>query len=49
MDTQNNQTPRSSTTPLDMGTTETVTFAGGCFWCLQPSFDSEPGVIKSLV
>ncbi len=26
------------------GITETATFAGGCFWCMQPPFDSLPGV-----
>ena len=29
--------------------TELATFAGGCFWCMQPAFDSTPGVIKSVV
>jgi len=26
-----------------------ATFAGGCFWCLQPSFDAEPGVLRTIV
>lgn len=26
-----------------------ATFAGGCFWCLEPSFDAEPGVLKTVV
>ncbi len=26
-----------------------ATFAGGCFWCLEPSFDAEPGVVKTIV
>lgn len=26
-----------------------ATFAGGCFWCLQPSFDAETGVLKTAV
>lgn len=26
-----------------------ATFAGGCFWCMQPPFDSTPGVEKTLV
>ena len=25
---------------------EVATFAGGCFWCLQPSYDKMPGVTK---
>lgn len=28
---------------------QTATFAGGCFWCLQPSFDAEPGVLQTIV
>jgi methionine-S-sulfoxide reductase len=27
----------------------TAVLAGGCFWCIQPSFDKAPGVIKTLV
>ncbi|TVR08096.1 MAG: peptide-methionine (S)-S-oxide reductase [Planctomycetota bacterium] len=26
-----------------------ATFAGGCFWCMQPPFDACPGVIHTLV
>ncbi|MDA8031731.1 MAG: peptide-methionine (S)-S-oxide reductase MsrA [Alphaproteobacteria bacterium] len=26
-----------------------ATFAGGCFWCLQPPFDVLPGVQKTIV
>lgn len=26
---------------------ETVVFAGGCFWCMQSEFDTEPGVLKT--
>lgn len=26
-----------------------ATFAGGCFWCLEPSYDAEPGVVKTVV
>ncbi len=26
-----------------------ATFAGGCFWCLEPSFDAAEGVIDTLV
>jgi len=28
---------------------EKATFAGGCFWCMQPPFDKLPGVISSTV
>ena len=24
-------------------------FAGGCFWCLDPAFDNEPGVLQAIV
>ena len=26
-----------------------ATFAGGCFWCMQPSFDNAEGVIDATV
>lgn len=26
-----------------------ATFAGGCFWCMQPAFDLIPGVISTAV
>jgi methionine-S-sulfoxide reductase len=29
--------------------TKTATFAGGCFWCIQPAFDKAKGVIKTFV
>jgi methionine-S-sulfoxide reductase len=29
--------------------TKTAVFAGGCFWCIQPSFDKAPGVLRTLV
>jgi methionine-S-sulfoxide reductase len=29
--------------------TRTAVLAGGCFWCIQPSFDRAPGVLKTLV
>lgn len=28
---------------------ETATFAGGCFWCMQPSFDAMEGVLSAVV
>jgi peptide-methionine (S)-S-oxide reductase len=27
----------------------TATFAGGCFWCMQPPFDATPGVVSTTV
>ena len=29
--------------------TETATFAGGCFWCMQPPYDKLPGVVSTTV
>lgn len=29
--------------------TKTAVFAGGCFWCMQSEFDSEPGVVSTTV
>ncbi len=26
-----------------------ATFAGGCFWCMQPPFDATPGVVSTTV
>ena len=26
-----------------------ATFAGGCFWCMQPPFDHIPGIVKTTV
>ena len=28
---------------------ETATFAGGCFWCIQPPFDKLEGVVRTTV
>lgn len=28
---------------------EIATFAGGCFWCMQPPFDELPGVVSTTV
>jgi peptide methionine sulfoxide reductase msrA/msrB len=28
--------------------TETATFAGGCFWCVQADFEKVPGVVKAI-
>jgi len=27
----------------------TTIFAGGCFWCMEPPFDAEPGVLETIV
>jgi peptide-methionine (S)-S-oxide reductase len=31
------------------GQRETATFAGGCFWCMEPAFDKLPGVATVTV
>jgi len=31
------------------GDTAIATFAGGCFWCMEPAFDGLPGVLKTEV
>src|SRR5215475_3786821 len=31
------------------GTLLKATFAGGCFWCMEPAFDELPGVISMQV
>ena len=28
--------------------TQTATFAGGCFWCVESDFEKIPGVIKVI-
>ena len=35
--------------PSRADATETATFAGGCFWCMQPPFEKLPGVISTTV
>jgi peptide-methionine (S)-S-oxide reductase len=29
-------------------TTKIATFAGGCFWCMEPPFDKLDGVISTV-
>ena len=29
-----------------MSTEETATFAGGCFWCMEPPFEQLDGVVS---
>ena len=31
------------------GPRETATFAGGCFWCMEPAFESKEGVLNVVV
>src|SRR5947199_30384 len=32
---------------LTAGQTAVATFAGGCFWCMEPPYDALPGVIST--
>lgn len=32
-----------------MNTVHDATFAGGCFWCMEPPFDKTPGVLETIV
>jgi len=36
--------PPATATPA---TTQVATFAGGCFWCMEPPYDKLPGVIST--
>ena len=33
--------------PSEAAATATATFAGGCFWCMEPPFDALPGVVST--
>ncbi|HZI08242.1 MAG TPA: peptide-methionine (S)-S-oxide reductase MsrA [Archangium sp.] len=37
----------SSEAPKKEGALATATFAGGCFWCMEPPFDKLPGVVST--
>jgi peptide-methionine (S)-S-oxide reductase len=39
--------PRASLQPTSGVGYRTATFAGGCFWCMEPPFDELPGVIST--
>ncbi len=32
----------------DMKNLAKATFAGGCFWCMEPSFDKIDGVVSTI-
>ena len=40
---------RDSVHAADAKPVSKATFAGGCFWCMQPAFDGLPGVISTTV
>ena len=35
--------------PPDDPSLEVATFAGGCFWCMEPPFDKTAGVVRTIV
>ena len=39
----------STVRAADSAPKETATFAGGCFWCMQPPFEHLPGVVSTTV
>ncbi len=39
----------SSTALTTQAESKTAVFAGGCFWCMQPPYDSAKGVTKTIV
>jgi peptide-methionine (S)-S-oxide reductase len=39
---------RGAAKSADGGATEVATFAGGCFWCMEPPYDATDGVISTI-
>lgn len=39
----------SSPSPAPAASYEKATFAGGCFWCMEPAFDITDGVVETVV
>jgi len=40
---------RADPSPEPTRSSATATFAGGCFWCMQPPFEKLPGVLSTTV
>ncbi|KIC20556.1 peptide-methionine (S)-S-oxide reductase MsrA [Leisingera sp. ANG-Vp] len=38
----------AQTNPLQAQSTEVLTVAGGCFWCVESDFESVPGVVEAV-
>lgn len=45
----NTKIKKQNITEVDYSKVKKAYFAGGCFWCMQPPFDSLPGVIETWV
>lgn len=41
------RSPEPAAAPAPQARTAKATFAGGCFWCMEPPFDTVPGVIST--
>jgi peptide-methionine (S)-S-oxide reductase len=39
---------QASAADVDPTVADTATFAGGCFWCMEPPFDRLPGVASTI-
>jgi peptide-methionine (S)-S-oxide reductase len=39
--------PAGGKAPAPAATTAVATFAGGCFWCMEPPYDAQEGVIST--
>ena len=44
----NSSVEAGETPDTQFGETEVVTFAGGCFWCVEADFDHLDGVLKTI-
>ena len=44
----NSSVEAGETPDTQVGETEVVTFAGGCFWCVEADFDHLDGVLKTI-
>jgi peptide-methionine (S)-S-oxide reductase len=42
------ESPSDAGKAADGGATAVATFAGGCFWCMEPPFDATEGVISTV-
>jgi len=49
IDSAENPSAASGEVTTASGELKVATFAGGCFWCMEPAFDHVPGVIKAVV